>query len=654
MYSYFRRTRISIIFLVSIIIYINPIFAQQPNASIDSLKDVCNHIEGIDKVDVLNNLAKLYMRISPDSNIVYANKALKLALIEEYDVGEANALKNLGLGYHYSYRQDTAILYFTRSLNKYILLNDTIGIFTITNGIGNIQSIIGNQNLALESFSTAESFANNKSNLSVVYNGIAVVHARSYNYEKALIYLQKSLIISKEQGQNFLIGATLRNIANIHTRMEDYDNSAKYSIEAIDVFKKLDNPSDLIMAQNQLGTVYINTQQYDKALSLFKESISLAKEFPDEEGMAGATLNTGNIYLSQNKYDSALVYLQKSMKLYEKINFEIHTSECRINISEAYYKTGKYDSAMENLDKALNIAVKNNSFLLYMNTYHMYSDIYDTLSNYKKAFEYFKLAQLYSDSLVSNENKQNISELEIKYQVEIKEAENALLQQNLKVERMESARQKDKIILYWYTLIGILISFTGLLVIFILYKKSTLQIRKIKLAQIKQLEDKNTISELKVKSTSAEINSKKNLLTQINESLLMQSQLSNELVESLKSQRKFATVEGKREITMTLSRIHDHMAEDSWRIFERNFVSLYPSFFANLKLEHPDLSKNDLRLLTFMSRGIKAKEISLVTFQSENSINVAKGRLRAKLNIETNEQMEKYCMGLLVIVDNQY
>ena len=80
----------------------------------------------------------------------------------------------------------------------------------------------------------------------------------------------------------------------------------------------------------------------------------------------------------------------------------------------------------------------------------------------------------------------------------------------------------------------------------------------------------------------------------------------------------------------------------SWEEFEVRFQEVYTGFYKNLRERYPDLTNNEVRLCAFFKLNMTTKEIAAITYQSLNSIKVARYRLRKKLDISKEENMTAF------------
>jgi DNA-binding CsgD family transcriptional regulator len=84
--------------------------------------------------------------------------------------------------------------------------------------------------------------------------------------------------------------------------------------------------------------------------------------------------------------------------------------------------------------------------------------------------------------------------------------------------------------------------------------------------------------------------------------------------------------------------VNSNIDLDVWKEFEIRFNQVQHDFYSKLSSKFPDLSANEKRLCAFLKLNISTREISALTGQSQKSIDIARNRLRKKLNL-TNVNM---------------
>ena len=73
--------------------------------------------------------------------------------------------------------------------------------------------------------------------------------------------------------------------------------------------------------------------------------------------------------------------------------------------------------------------------------------------------------------------------------------------------------------------------------------------------------------------------------------------------------------------------------------FELLFKEVHTSFYDNLLNLFPDLTPNERKLCAFLRLNMTTKDISEITYQSQNTINISRTRLRKKLKLSRDENI---------------
>ncbi|MDX2431304.1 MAG: LuxR C-terminal-related transcriptional regulator [Bacteroides sp.] len=87
-------------------------------------------------------------------------------------------------------------------------------------------------------------------------------------------------------------------------------------------------------------------------------------------------------------------------------------------------------------------------------------------------------------------------------------------------------------------------------------------------------------------------------------------------------------------------------SQDDWQIFKVHFDAANSDFLKKLKSQHNELTPSDLRFCGFLKMNLTSKEISSLLNISLRSIEVKRYRLRKKLNLEHDQNLIEYLMGI--------
>jgi len=154
------------------------------------------------------------------------------------------------------------------------------------------------------------------------------------------------------------------------------------------------------------------------------------------------------------------------------------------------------------------------------------------------------------------------------------------------------------------------------------------------------------IDEKEKQILKAEVRHHQKQLTMNTVNLLKQGHLLQTISEEIKSLASHTDEEGKGIIKSLIMKINDRSSEHLWNEFEITFEKVHTGFYQKITEKIPDISLREKRLCAFLKMNMNTKEISSITLQSPNSIDVAKHRLRKKMGIASDDGFANFLIGL--------
>lgn len=121
----------------------------------------------------------------------------------------------------------------------------------------------------------------------------------------------------------------------------------------------------------------------------------------------------------------------------------------------------------------------------------------------------------------------------------------------------------------------------------------------------------------------------------------------NETLEDIKMQvesiRKAPDTEVSHKLNGLLKAVNYSIQLDKdWENFKRYFEQVHQQFFDKLKARYPDLSFNDLKLCSLVKLNLETKQIATLLDISTESAKVARSRLRKKLGLSTEQNLQDF------------
>ena len=84
----------------------------------------------------------------------------------------------------------------------------------------------------------------------------------------------------------------------------------------------------------------------------------------------------------------------------------------------------------------------------------------------------------------------------------------------------------------------------------------------------------------------------------------------------------------------------------AWNDFEIHFQHVHTDFYNRLSEKYPGLTPGEIKLCAFLRMNMSSKDIASLTFQSLKSVEVARTRLRKKLDLPRDENLVAYLFRL--------
>ncbi len=155
----------------------------------------------------------------------------------------------------------------------------------------------------------------------------------------------------------------------------------------------------------------------------------------------------------------------------------------------------------------------------------------------------------------------------------------------------------------------------------------------------------NDITEIKKVYREA-VEQQKKELANASMRLIQSCELNEKIISDINSILPYTNKNGEKIIREIITNGKFFNNDSIWSEFEIRFNEVYKDFYEKLNRSHPDLSTNERKLCAFLRLNMSSKEIASITFQSPKSIDMARYRLRKKLNLDDNKNLIAYISSI--------
>lgn len=453
-------------------------------------------------------------------------------------------------------------------------------------------------------------------------------------YYNTLKLAEKNNLIKEQAGLSKNLGVVLFNLNNI-------DDALKYYLNSLKLFQKLNNTSEISAVYVNIGNCYNKKTDLNNTLKYYNLAEKFALSVNDSVQLAKIYGNKGSVFLDLKKdTTSALIYMLNALKIKKLYNSDINDLIFQYTqIGTIYQKKKDYLKAKKYIDIAFQMASQNNNNFELNEIYSQYAQIFEGLKDYKNAYKYQSLYTELNEKIFNLESKENIENLNIKYQSVQKEKE--ILKKDIELKNSR------------YLTIGLI----GLAVV--------LASLGFLINRHQKFKNKNQLQEFQLKEAISEIETQNKLNDQrlsisrdLHDNIGAQLTFIISSVENLKF--GFPTMEEK--IGNHLSRISDftrhtilELRDTIWAM--NNNKITFSDFNSRLRifLDHAQLAKNDIQfdfnsdevMSNFEFSSIEGINIYRVIQEAVN--NAIKYANPSKVNV--NFKMEN-SQKIIEIVDN--
>ncbi|KZN33239.1 hypothetical protein N474_09010 [Pseudoalteromonas luteoviolacea CPMOR-2] len=297
------------------------------------------------------------------------------------------------------------------------------------NSLHNVKALNANFNgdhaLAIEMYQKAIANTLYEANKAPYYNNLALTYLDLGNYTDATKYLKKSLLLRRQQSNQYKVALTMLNLGIVANRAHHYDDALNWLNQAYDVYVKFDNAYRKAYTLVQKAKVYTNLKQTTKATDAINSALSLISV-------------TDNINL---------------------------ITDIRIHAAENMQALGEIENALIQAKIAHDLASSVNDKAHLIRSLELMSELTAKQDNFKQAYQYSTQLISEKEQLNSQKSMQAMIALETELEVTAQQLKNVRLEksnhlQQQRISRLEE-RQHYHAIIIVFSLILLFLSLRG-------------------------------------------------------------------------------------------------------------------------------------------------------------------------------------------------
>ena len=369
-----------------------------------------------------------------------------------------------------------------------------------------------------------------------------------------------------------------------------------------------------MLTWNVIGLAYHKLQKPDSAFIAFEKALQMADLMQNNfwKGMIGG--NQGDVYFALGQYDKAYHLL--------KTDFDTSLASKQFdNAANSLQWLARIDLKKQKPREALLKLYQADQYLLLQpqpnylaNLYEAYSQVYTTLGLPDSSNFYLTKYLHLRDSIQTEITKSRTDILEMRLNN----------QDQILVIKMLN-RQKKQIIITRNFTIAVVLLLGCITYLWYLRQRQRMLDRQQQVIREKQLAD------AKAEKAMGQLDIyRQNLIEK------------NALIEKWQSEQDTKILSEDFQKRLTELTHHLILSDEDWFQFKTLFDSVYPGFFSMLRNKVPDITQAEQRMAALSKLRLTAKEAANLLGVSPNTIYKTRQRLRQRLGLEQDSDLDPY------------
>ncbi len=463
-------------------------------------------------------------------------------------------------------------------------------------------------------------------------------------YQEALNQLLIASQIFQSIGDYSKLAGNLNQQGLVYVKIKQPDLAMKSFEAALKLYQQAGDSLGVAFSYGCIGRIYEKRADYPQAIAFQEKALFLYQSKSDSLGMAIILENIGSIYEDKENFPLALDYFQRSLVLNERTRDSLSMIGNINNIGDNYRKTGNYEAAVQWTKRSLAIASRLGDKYQLTSAYKDLSKIYALSGHYEKAYANLEIGRNLYEEMYDRDASKQLQLFQTLFEIERK---------NFAIKNFETDRKFNNVLRAGLAVGLLLITLLGAVII---------SRQRLKLKQNKEIiQQNNLIFEARNKLLQAEIENtrlheqqlqqeltvKAKSLTAHTLNIISKNKILEDIQSSLIALLKSDSSDYRKSMKGLVKMIERNFVQDKdWDDFRNIFEQVHQDFFNKLVSLSEDLTASDTRLAALIRLQIPSKDIAVILGISQDSLRIARYRLRKKLSLSQGDSLTNFVLHI--------
>lgn len=474
----------------------------------------------------------------------------------------------------------------------------------------------------------------------LIFKNLGYAYLQNQNTEEALKYFNRIRVLAKDSN-SFAMACYYHGIG-IFSSTKLKDSAALYNFQkALNLYQKVGDVDDIYVMNFNIARILMVLRNDYKTVVPYLMTIQefvLNEKIKEYRGSGGYQI-MGAYYRGVKKYTLAEEYFQLSLKISDKLGQKFMYLSVLYDYAEMLSEIGQQQKAYNLAFQGLKYSeeIKDNNYPT-IDFCILTSSILEKMGRYEDANTYLKKALDSYNTCLKKERNEVVKNMEKNFELYRLEQETVIQMRDLELAKAKLINKN-----LWIGGIGLLASILVLSVI-ILGRRVYTQCRINKIIKQRYQEQNQSQTQISgVEDTLKTVIDKKNKELISNSLLFLKlHSISEGITENFKLLENEIPLKPKQKMLAKEIRflLNDMQTIDKgWENFELYFNEAERDFFERIGQLYPTLSHYEKRLCALFKLNMGNKEIAYLTRKTQQTIAVAKFRIKKKLQVDDDEKL---------------
>lgn len=453
--------------------------------------------------------------------------------------------------------------------------------------------------------------------LAEVYSTLGSAMRDKGEFSEAIRYYYLAMPLLEQADVPTSLMLLYERIGTCYRRMENEQQAEIFTKKALILAEKYNNYLIVYNCMANLGLTYKRQKRYPEALAMLTK---VAAESQQPNVVAPIEVNLGSLYLEQKKMPEAANHYTKALLLARQHGFREPHARAHIGLAETEAARHAFPAANSHLDSATAIATTYGLDWVKVDIAETRAIVADSMGNTQERIVQERMYYLLRDSLLRGSDIPAIADIVSGYERQRKEQEIALL----KTRTWAGAG----IGLAALVMLGLALAY---------FHQRNLALKRASqadAAELARIEAEIRLLESELACRDASLETASLLIASKNKILLN--------LRGMLNQNSVGKARSLREDLIALIQAIETDVSDTYREPGAPGAMLPASFLDRLHTLYPDLTTNQIRLCAYLRMGYSTADIARLVGLEENSVKVARSRLRKRLGMQASDSFETW------------